>query len=299
MRDSLIDLIKKTIVFQYSLPNIDPAITKTVHTHEEDHCYKVDNENDIVTIIYNGIIDYSYNETKIDLTKLEALQIRALKSKLRYNEDSDNITKQKYGFYGEILLYVILNTIYGVETLISRGYFYNPLENSETKGYDTYQLIEKRDESIELWFGEVKFYEDYKAALRKIFDNIDKAISDDYLNKNIIAISDRGEFNVVDSKIEQIVKAWEDNPEINIVDEIKKHNMSFIYPILVVFDHKNKQYDDLIAELIDHINSTYPLKDFALTIDYKIFFIFLPMSEVGKIKREVIQWIESKQPLIS
>ena len=37
-------------------------------------------------------------------------------------------------------------------------------------------------------FGEAKFYlSGYKQSLKSIFDNIDKALSDDYLNKNFIA----------------------------------------------------------------------------------------------------------------
>lgn len=299
MRESLIDLIRQTVVFQYSLPNADLTISKTVHTREEDHCYVVNNENNIATIIYNGVIDYSYNEDKIDLTQLEALQIRALKSKLRYDENANEDTKQKYGFFGEVLLYVVLHVIYGAKTLISRGYFYNPLERSETKGYDTYQLIEKEDGTIELWFGEVKFFVNYTSALKKIFENIDKTLSDAYLSNNIIAMSERGEFQEKDSQIELIVKAWQENPSIKVIDEVKRHKMSFVYPILVAFDSKNKKYDELIQEVIEHINSTYPSKDFAMSIDHKILFIFLPISEVGKIKKQVLQWIESQQPLMS
>lgn len=299
MRESLKNLIEETIIFQYSLPCEEPEICKTHHTHEEDHCFTASDSDSIVPIIYNGIIDYSFNETDIDLSRLDSLHVRALKSKLRYNEEAEHTSKIKYGFFGEILLYLILNAIYGADTLISRGYFYNPLEKSETKGYDTYQLIE-RDENgkVELWFGEVKFYEDYKEALRKIFANIKKSLSDNYFSQNIIAMSDRGEFNKAGTLLEKIVHLWEVNPLITIAEEVKKHEISFIYPILVAFDSKKKPYDEIIKEVVDYINSAHPRMEFEITIPYKLFFVFLPVTNVGKIKKDVIEWIESKRPLI-
>lgn len=298
MRESLKSLLNSTIIFQYYLPNEKLRIDKTIHTSNTDHCYKVANTNNLTAIIYNGITDYSYNENKIDLSNLSSLHIRALKSKIRYTEDADPETKLKYGFFGEILLYLILSIKYGTNTLISRGYFYNPLESSETKGYDTYQLIQKESGKVELWFGEVKFYHDYHSALKKIYKNIPKTLSDEYLSQNIIAMSDRGEFNIHGTAIESIVTSWENNPTINIAEELLKWKISFVYPILLIFDDKNKEYNIIIKEVIDHINSTYKNTSYSLSIPTALFFILLPVSKTNDIKKEVIQWIESNHPLI-
>lgn len=298
MRKSLYDLIDKTIIFQYVLPNESLDIPKTIHTDDSDHCFKLINQYDLSDIIYNGIVDYSYNENKIDLSKIDLLHIRALISKIRYNSTSSTDIKVKYGFYGEILLFLILKHRFKVSTLISRGYFYNPLEKSETKGYDTYQIIQRLNSPPELWFGEVKFYENYKAALVKIFENINKALSSSYLSENIIAMSDRGEFNIVGSDIEDIVRAWEENPLVNIMTELKTRKMTLVYPILLVFDQKEKKYDEIISEVIEHINLTYPAQKYNIEISVNVFFILLPVSNVNQIKRDVISWIDSQKPLI-
>ncbi len=52
---------------------------------------------------------------------------------------------------------------YGTDILVSRGYFYNPLEKSETKGYDSYHMFQNEND-LELWFGEAKFHESYRTA---------------------------------------------------------------------------------------------------------------------------------------
>ena len=36
----------------------------------------------------------------------------------------------------------------------------------------------------------------------------------------------------------------------------------------------------------------------AASFDYRLFFIFLPLSEVKQIKENVIKWIDSREPLI-
>lgn len=48
--------------------------------------------------------------------------------------------------------------------------FYNPLESSETKGFDTYQMLLKSDGSIELWFGEVKFHKSFRTGVNQILE---------------------------------------------------------------------------------------------------------------------------------
>lgn len=298
MRQTLVDLINNTIVFQYELPNSSLGIPKSVHTSEVDHCYLPTNSPDLSRVIYNGIVDYSFNESQIDLSKLNTLHRRALITKLRYDASADPATKKKYGLFGEILLFLILQVKFGADTLISRGYFYNTLEGSETKGYDTYQLIQRPSESTELWFGEVKFREGYKPALKKVFENIDKAISSGYLDKNIVAMSERGEFNVTGSEIEEIVRAWEEDPGIIISDELKTRNMTLVYPILVAFDDQNKGYNEIVNEVVTHINTDYPKRSYSIDINVKIFFILFPVKNIGTIKDTVITWIDSNQPLI-
>lgn len=299
MRKNLIDLIEKTIIYKYDLPNNKIGALKTVFSTENDKCYTTQNKNDLEEIIYNAIIEYSFNEFDLGDEDYTALHIGALKNKLKYNPTATEETKIKYGFFGEILLYVILFVMFKAKPLIARGYFYNPLENSETKGYDSYHLLENNGET-ELWFGEAKFHISHTGAIDSVLKNIEKALSDSYLEKNILQIQNhKNNLNISGSKIESILKEWERNPQINISTELKKHNIKLVYPVLLVYEEDDKGYDDNIKKVPDYINKKYANKKFSLSVDHRIFFILIPMSSVKEIKTNIIQWIDSKKQLIS
>ncbi len=296
MRETLKNLISKTLFFKYSLPNKEISTKINLSTHDDD-CFFYSSEKDLSELIYQSILDYSYNEFEMTDKDLSILLSKALFNKIKYKEHQTELTKIKYGFYGEVLLYSMLYSFYNAKPIISRGYFYNPLENSETKGYDSYHLIENED-NIELWFGEVKFRDTLASGVKSAIEGLDKAFTDTYLSDNIIAMDNyKNSFNIVGSKIEKILDEWDGTP-INIIEQVKKHNMILVYPILLVFPDDATDYDEKIKNAINKINKKFSLKKYSLSIPYKLFFILLPVREVKKIKKEVISWIESKKPQI-
>lgn len=299
MRSALADLVKSTIIYEYNLPCKSRKIGKCLTSSDPDDCYRSGDNNDLEKIIYNSILEYSYGE--FDLVRGHNFNMfsHAFESKFRYNLKGSAEAKQRFGIYGEALLYAILHIIYSKSPLISRGYLYNPLEKSEAKGYDAYHLLET-DENIELWFGEVKFYEQYKPAIDKIFENIDKTLSDSYLNTNLLAINNsRNNINFREGKVAKILKDWDKGLIVSLIDEIKKHDIKLVYPILLMYEQDKSGYDKSIENVVKYINDEYSTVKFNnLSIRFSVFFIFLPLKEVSLIKKQVIKWIESKQPLM-
>ena len=299
MRQSLKDLIDKTIIFQYSIPHDNKKIDGINLCNYKDDCYDYSSNEDLVQLIYNSIIEYSFNEFEMTKYDYSTLFSRALVTKLKYKEWQDETTKIKYGFYGEVILYAMLHHIYGANPIISRGYFYNPLENSETKGYDSYHLIEE-DGKIELWFGEVKFRDTLMSGAKSAIEGLDKALTDNYLETNILAMDNhRNDFVISGSLIETVLESWRENPSIKIIDEVRKYNMTLVYPVLLIYPDKESDFDKKIRNTVNKINKKFKKKSYRLSINYKLFFIFLPVTNVKKIKQEVIEWIESKKPLLS
>lgn len=295
MRQNLIDLIDNTIVYKYDLPNAGAGILKSIFSTENDKCYSASDVDDLAEIIYNSIIDYSFNEFEISGKDYQNLHTIALINKLKYNPDIDEESKIKYGFFGEVILYSILMYMFKTKPLIARGYFYNPLENSETKGYDSYHLIENNG-ATELWFGEVKFHMSHIQGIKSVLDNIDKALSDSYLERNVVAIHNhKNNLNISGSAIETVLNDWEANPSIRIIDIVKKYNIKLIYPILLMYEDDLNGYDNNIKKVIDHIQAKYASRTFTLSINYSVFFMLLPVEKVKEIKLSVIQWIESKK----
>ncbi|HEC8326891.1 TPA: DUF1837 domain-containing protein [Providencia rettgeri] len=298
MRASLKKLLSDTIIYRYSLPNEKANLESINISTLSDDTYECISDSQLSDIIYNSIIDYSFNTFDMNNTSLEHLLSIALKTKIKYEESQQEDTKIKYGFYGEVLLYLLLYCRYDAKPLISRGYFYNPLENSETKGYDSYHLVEN-DGCIELWFGEVKFRSSLSQCSESAISGLAKAFSDKYLEKNILAmVNHQNNFELKGSKIEDVINSWMTLPDIKIIDEIKKYNMKLVYPIFFIYPESSDSFEDKIRNSVKHINEKYTSIENGLSIELDFFFVLLPVGDVKKIKEDVIKWIELKKPLI-
>ena len=299
MRHGLDALISRTVGLMYTLPTVDGSIPKITVSTQNDECYKVlSSDIELAKVIYNGIIDYSFEESKIDLTKLDVFQKRALKTKLKFNR-TDSIDRQlAYGFYGEVLLYLLLHKFHKVNTFISRGHFYNPLENSETKGYDTYQMILKPNGETELWFGEVKFHKDFRTGVSQILDKIQRSLGDEYFNDNILAMEDFESFVNPNVTITPLLEVFRDNPDVNLSALANEYGFSFVYPMLVIFDDANKSYDDIIKDVVRYTNERWTNLSINFSLRYSLFFMLLPVKVVKDIKMQVRSWILSEEPLI-
>ncbi|TWI20329.1 Hachiman antiphage defense system protein HamA [Sphingobacterium siyangense] len=301
MKPSLIDLIKKTVLLEYNLPHDTLPIEKSCVTHIDyfDDCYKADNAEDLSRIIYESILYYAFDEFQLLDGDHQKMFLKAFNTKFKYNYSASDLAKLKLGIYGEALLYAILKVYYGNETLVSRGYFYDIQKKSEVTGYDCFHLIQSEDE-IQLWFGETKFYQDVKSAINKVFDNIQKAISDDYLvNTNFTTIVQfKGNIADKDSKLYKILDKWDKCIIDNLEKELLDNNIKLIYPILITYDLVNGDYQQSVETAIKHINDNYADLEFKnITIDFSIFFILVPIESAKTCKETIIKWIDSKEPL--
>ncbi len=300
MRTSLNKMLKGAICIELRLPDSGKKIDKTTITTSKDICFKTKDTNMLASSIYNGIVEYAVNEFEIDYDNLEIEQLKVLKRRLRYNPSASDTTKKRYGFYGEVLLDIILRGFLKTNVLLARGYLYQPINKSEVKGFDAFHLREKNDE-VELWLGEAKFYVDYKKPISDVLEKIQLSLSDDYVNSNVYTLIDwQDRFSTSCSRLSSIMDRWEANPLINIADEIAKENMTIVYPIMIAYQPSaGVIYEESIKEVVEYVNTR--VNELSITItnsfDYRIFFIFLPVDEVGKVKENVFKWIDSKEPL--
>lgn len=299
MREVIKKLVGESIFFEYKLPNIEKNIELSKYSTIEDVCYSNEEYDKVAELIYNSIIDYAKNEYEIDYENLNKEQTKTIINKIRYDENANMNAKKRYGFYGEVLLYCILEYFFETKVLIAKGHFYDILEGSEPKGYDCFHLIQK-DENLELWFGEAKCYDSYTRAIDDVLTKIENAISDNYLSRNILSIIDKKEnLNIGNSKIQKVCEEWEENPEINLIEYINMYKMKLVYPILIVADIKNKEYDNYIKDCIKYIEKKFDNKKTKFDNSFKcdIFFMFLPIKGIKEMKEQVIKWISEKKQL--
>lgn len=150
MRESLRETVNHALCIEMKLPNIEKNLDKTSITTAQDICMKNDEKSELAKIIYNGIVEYAVNEYELNYDDLEKEQAKVLARRIRYNSNATDFTKLKYGFYGEVLLDLILRCFLKTDVLLARGYLYSPIEKSEVKGFDAFHIMEW-DDNVELW----------------------------------------------------------------------------------------------------------------------------------------------------
>ena len=301
MREALKNAVHNAVVFEYKLPHQEKNLEKSCISSQCDICFSNSSPQDISKIIYNGIVEFAINEYDINYEDLEHEQRKAIISRIRYNEEAADSVKLKYGFYGEVLLDLVLRTFIRTNVLIARGYFYSPIENSEVKGFDAFHLL-RRENSIDLWFGEAKFYINYKSAITPVLEKLNQSLSDGYFTKNLLAIiNEKDHITTHDPAFDELLAAWEENPEINLAQEVQARGIRLIYPIFIAYQKNNTdEYSQSIKKCIDFITAECARLNILIpaSFDYRLFFIFLPLSRVKEIKESVIKWIDSREPLI-
>lgn len=294
MRESIINLLKNTVILKYRLPNGD--IERCIHSTQNDYCYMSQNDTDISRIIYNSLIDYAFNENDMTEDSFEDLHIEALTQRIRFDEDDDDEVQLKYGFFGEVLLNLILRIFFDTNAIIAKGYFYDILKPEEFKGYDSYHLIDLPSET-QLWFGEVKFHQSYTSAVDSVYSNIEKAISDDYFRKNLLALTPKKrDLETSNPTILGVINKLRKQPKQSIINLCADYNLKLVYPIFILCNSL-KDYDKTISSLINRIKEKYSDKKFDIGIDYDLFFLILPVTCVKTIKQDVLKWIRSREPL--
>lgn len=304
MRASIQNLIKKSIFIECTLPNAEQDICKTKYTTAEDFCLNKDTDDSIAQIIYNNIVEYAIGEFDIDYNNLDEELCRAIAENLKFDEEANQTRKTRYGFYGEVLLYSLLISLFSTDVLISKGYFYSPLEKGEPKGFDAYHLIQ-HDDKVELWFGEAKFRKDYKRPIDEVLSGFSKTTSEGYFSKNVLAIV-KEKHNIssggdIIDKLTPITKTWKKSVRINISEELKKYSAELVYPIMITYQQpKRCDYFDGIRKCVDYIEEQFNSGKYIINTSFpiKVFFMFFPVDDVKMIKEQVIEWISTKEPLI-
>src|SRR5690606_2740100 len=122
--------------------------------------------------------------------------------------------------------HVVLKTFMGTLPAVSKIY-YKDAANDTVKGFDAVHIVPGA-EGLELWLGEVKFYEDIGAAVRDVSKELEAHLAADYLRSEFIAI-----VNKIDEAwphAEQLKKLL--NPKTSL-DEVFK---AFCIPVLLTYN---------------------------------------------------------------
>jgi hypothetical protein len=133
------------------------------------------------------------------------------------------------GEFGELFLHAAIRQIFNSEPAISKIY-YKTAANETVKGFDAVHVVESPNDELELWLGEVKFYDDIGGAIRDVVSELQKHTETDYL---------RNEFLLIKGKIEP---NWKHAEKLNaLLSENKSLDEVFTracIPVLLTYDSK-------------------------------------------------------------
>ena len=110
MKRNPCQLLKDVFVYKYSLPH--GSINRTNISTMDDQCYATLSDDKLTKLIYDGIAFYSLGEKNVNLKKMDSIRRQAILSRLRYDKNAPEETKLNYGFYGEVVLDIVLQAIF-------------------------------------------------------------------------------------------------------------------------------------------------------------------------------------------
>lgn len=148
------------------------------------------------------------------------------------------------GEFGELLLHAIIRETHSTIPAISK-LFYKDGPNDTVKGFDAVHVVEKGDK-LELWLGEVKFYQSIHSAIKDVIIELHDHIKVRYVKNEFIAISNK------------IDRAWNHseklrtllNPNTSLDDIFD----STCIPVLLTYDSQvlnkhNKKSQEYLTEM--------------------------------------------------
>ncbi|MDX2147948.1 MAG: DUF1837 domain-containing protein [Planctomycetota bacterium] len=133
---------------------------------------------------------------------------------------------QKRGEFGEIFLHIALRQDCDSTPAISKLYF-KSANNDTVKGFDAVHVVGTPGD-LELWLGEVKFYDDIGHAIRDVTAELDKHTQTNYLRSEFMWIGNK--LDPADAHSAEIQRLLDRNVSL---DKIFKR---ICVPVLLTYD---------------------------------------------------------------
>jgi hypothetical protein len=181
------------------------------------------------------------------------------------------------GEFGELFLHMILRQIYKSIPAISKIYFKDSV-NHTVKGYDAVHIVQI-DGKLELWLGEVKFYNNATDAIRDVIAEIQEHTKQDYLRNEKILLANK--IDPDSSFYPTLSRLLDQNTSLDELFDCA------CIPILITYDSgtlkkHNKTTDDFNKELEEEvlaIRQKIEEKTSNLNLPVKIHLFLLPLQE--------------------
>ncbi len=186
---------------------------------------------------------------------------------------------QKRGEFGELLLHVALRQCFKTLPAISK-YFYKDSRNDTVKGFDAVHVVDA-DTALELWLGEVKFYDDIGRAIADVLLEIEQHLQRDYLRNEFAAITNKIEDTSAHAP--KLKKLLHPDTSLDQVFDCVCIPVLLTYdsPVIKSFTEVSKDYETRFCEEILKHHQSFQTKISKKTIPprLRIHLFLLPLRE--------------------
>lgn len=246
----------------------------------ENHSWRIDQ---LVDYLFNYLPEFALSHT--ELSEFDSLNIIP-----KIRQAAGNVYQsEKFrnrGEFGELLLHAIIRETHHTIPAISKIY-YKDGPNETVKGFDAVHVVDNEDK-LELWLGEVKFYQSIYSAIPDVIEELKAHVKIRYVKNEFITITNKIDRDWVHA--EKLKNLLDPNTSLDDVFE------NTCVPVLLTYDSKilgkhSRKTDEYITEIQEEILKFHKkfcddLGKFPLTIHL----FLLPLNT----KKELIHKLEEK-----
>lgn len=145
---------------------------------------------------------------------------------------------QLRGEFGELFLHAAARDFFGAQPAVSKIHFKDG-PNETVKGFDSVHIVEN-DGEVEVWLGEVKFYNDLNRAIRDVVKELKDHLAADFLRREFVAIT-----NKIDPQwphAERLIDLLHANRSLDQIIE------NLVVPVMLTYDSAAVQTHDRLDE---------------------------------------------------
>lgn len=205
--------------------------------------------------------------------------------------------KEKKGDYGEILLFVILDSFSNAPKFVTKARL-RSTNKEQIKGFDCAHFSIENDQEVILWLGEAKFYKNFSNAVSKSLTSLQDHLNDPKKIKSELTLLG-GEIEInkqLDNEKNQLLKSY-----VNGGRSLDKVRINV--PVLITYDSKcikefcgdvnaDIESDFFKEKLATELNSKFKTiynKQWPNIKNVKIIFYIIPFESVDEIKNQIEQ----------
>ncbi len=211
-----------------------------------------------------------------------ALRLIRKAAKLVYQTDKYKLR----GEFGELFLHIALRQVHKSIPAISKIYWKDSVNNT-VKGYDAVHVVEVEG-NLQLWLGEVKFYDDASRAIRDVAKEIQGHTQIDYMKNEVALIANK--LDKGSSYYPKLARLLDANTSLDEVFDAACIPVLITYDSDAVKEHTKAtpEYNKTLTEEVMSVRKKFEEKLSGLSLPVKVHLFLIPLNA----KKALIEYLD-------